>query len=194
MKPSTTPRRLHHLQASVRELVRHSADSLGISLEIWDGPGRAPERFGLAAACTACEEQQPKVFDRCRKRRTYLSRREAQVPAELAEKCPLRLRLARLASAPAASGPTLFAFGYRADGGEARADERVLSFLRDLHRMLADTSEVQTEMWRLDDELICRSEAMAGFQWRSKCTAKPPATSISRAFSDRARSRARAGG
>lgn len=161
MKPSAPPRRLHHLQASVRDLVRHTTESLGISLEIWDGPGRSPERFGLAAGCAACESEQPKVFDRCRKRRTYLSRREAQAPAELAEKCPLKLRLARSCSSAAQPGPTLFAFGYRADGGdEARQDERVLSFLRDLQRMLAEASEVQNTMSRLDVELSQRSEAM----------------------------------
>jgi hypothetical protein len=160
MKSSTVPRRLNHLHASVRELVRHTADSLGISLEIWDGPGRPPERFGLSNACRACEQEQSRVFDRCRKRRTYLSRREVTLPLELAEKCPVKLRLARLATAPEEAGPTLFGFGYTGEGGETQQDMRVLSFLRDLRRMLAEASEVQTEMSRMTHELVSQSEEM----------------------------------
>ena len=160
MKSTTVPQRPNHLHATVRELVRHSADSLGLSLEIWDGPGRPPERFGLSAGCTACEHEQSKVFDRCRKRRTYLSRREASVPPELTEKCPQKLRLARLASTPESPGPTLFAFGYPGDTDEACQDVRVLSFLRDLRRMLAEASAVQTQMSQMNEELAVRSEAM----------------------------------
>jgi hypothetical protein len=158
MKPTTVTRRAHQLAAGVRDLVRHAADSMGISIEIWEGPGRPPERLNLGNACSTCEQSQARLFDRCRKRRTYLSRREATVPAEMAEKCPLKLRLARLGSDGADAGPTLFAFGYRAEGEEAKQDERILSFLRDLRRMLAENSELQTEVSRMSEELVSRSE------------------------------------
>ena len=109
-KPTTANRRAAQLPSGVRDLVRHASDSLGISLEVWDGPARSPERLALAPACEDCEQQQARVFDRCRKRRTYLSRREARVAIEVTERCPLRLRLARLGT-PDGEGPTLFGFG-----------------------------------------------------------------------------------
>ena len=156
-KPTTANRRAAQLPSGVRDLVRHASDSLGISLEVWDGPARSPERLALAPACEDCEQQQARVFDRCRKRRTYLSRREARVAIEVTERCPLRLRLARLGT-PDGEGPTLFGFGYRTDGNETRDDARVLSFLHDLRRLLAETTEMQSAMSRMTDELSSRSE------------------------------------
>jgi hypothetical protein len=156
VKTPSAQRRPTALPAAVRDLVRHAADSMGLSIEIWDPAGRASERLRLGPACTGCESEQPKVFDRCRKRRTYLARRDAPVPESVTEKCPLKLRLARLGCAD--GGPVLYAFGYGPDGDEGRQDERVLSFLRDLRRLVVENASLQSEMSQISDELATRSE------------------------------------
>ncbi len=150
-KPASTP-------PGVRDLVRHAADSLGVSIEIWPPNGRQPERLHLGPGCTNCEAHDPRVFDRCRKRRTYLARPDAPVNGELAEKCPVRLRVARLGPAENVAEPTLFAFGYGPEGDETSQDGRVLSFLRDLRRMLHDSDSMQSEMLEMTDELADRYE------------------------------------
>lgn len=159
MRPQTAARRSQPLPAGLRDLVRHAAESLGISLEIWAGPGRPPERLAVGPACEACEQANPRLFDRCRKRRSYLVRPEANVPQEMAEKCPLKLRLARLGGGPDGSAPTFFGFGYRPPAGaDAEQDERVLSFLRDLRRMVDESAGLQGEMLEMTDELSTRYE------------------------------------
>jgi len=156
MRSTGAGRRSTPLPASVRDLVRHAAESMGLSVEIWDPAGRVSERVHLAPACAGCEASEPRVFDRCRKRRTYLARRDAAVSESVAEKCPQKLRLARLGQSD--SAPVLFAFGYDADGDEARQDARVLSFLRDLGRLTHENSSLQSEMIQISDELATRSE------------------------------------
>lgn len=159
MKQTAAFRRALQLPPSVRELVRHAAESLGISLEIWDTGGRASERLALGPACEGCEESQSKLFDRCRKRRSYLSRSEVELPKELSEKCPLKFRLARLGAPAHGSAPTLFAFGYGAVGTDGvEQDGRVMSFLRDLERLLQETTEMQYELHEMTDELSTRYE------------------------------------
>ena len=125
------------LSPDVLDLLRAAAISLGVSVEIWNAPGRCTERLGLAPGCAACERGQPRIFDRCRKRRSYLTRRDVPVPLELAERCPLKLRLARLGPPPGHAGPTVFAFGYVAspDSGTA-ADAPLHAFLRDLQALI----------------------------------------------------------
>jgi hypothetical protein len=157
VKDTGTARRTGTLPPVVRDLVRHAADSLGVSIEIWDASGRGSERLHLGPGCAGCETEEPRVFDRCRKRRTYLARRDAQPVEAIAEKCPLKLRLARLGR-PEAGGPSFFAFGYRGDGDEAGQDERVLSFLRDLRRLVVESASRQIEMSQISDELASRCE------------------------------------
>ncbi len=118
-------------------MVRRAAQSMGLSVEVWNGPGRHTERLSLGPGCATCEARDPRIFDRCRKRRSYLARGDAPVPVQIAEKCPLRLRLARLAPAPGQDGPTLFAFGYApATESVDEMDARVHSFLQDLNTLL----------------------------------------------------------
>jgi hypothetical protein len=129
---------------------------MGLSVEIWDSAGRSSERLHQGPACAGCEAEQPRVFDRCRKRRTYLTRSDAQVADTLTEKCPLKLRLARMAVGT--GGPVLFGFGYGTDGDETRQDERVLSFLRDLRRLALENATLETTMSQMTDELASRSD------------------------------------
>jgi hypothetical protein len=130
-----------HLAPAVREMVRRASRSMGFSIEIWSGPGRPQERVHLGPACSACEHEDGKVFDRCRKRRSYLARPDANVPTELTEKCAMKLRLARLGDDP--GGPVLFAFGYAPPANESSLrDDRVLSFLRDLRTLLHERTDV----------------------------------------------------
>jgi putative nucleotidyltransferase with HDIG domain len=70
---------------------------------------------------------------------------------QLAEKCPLKLRIARLGPAPGNDAPTLFAFGYApATESVDEMDARVHSFLRDLGTLIPsrrspdDPAPVQT--------------------------------------------------
>ena len=156
MKGAGITRRSGPLSAGVRDLVRHAAESMGLSVEIWDSAGRSSERLHQGPGCAGCEAEQPRVFDRCRKRRTYLTRRDVQVADTLTEKCPLKLRLARLASG--GSAPVFFAFGYGTDGDEVRQDERVLSFLRDLRRLTLENATLQSEINQISDELASRSD------------------------------------
>ena len=158
MKPQTSAPHAPALSPAVREIVQRAAESMGLSIEVWDAPGRPPERLSLGPGCCGCEEQSARVFDRCRKRRSYLSRPEAQVPREMAERCPMRLRLARQGPA-AEGGPTLFAFGYAPPGTpETGHDERVMSFLRDLRKVLAEGSQLEIELVQMTDELTTRYE------------------------------------
>ena len=118
-------------------MVRRAAQSMGLSVEVWNGPGRHTERLSLGPGCATCEVRSPRLFDRCRKRRSYLARRDAPVPVQLAEKCPLRLRIARLGPTPDNDGPTLFAFGYAPSTESVdEMDARVHSFLQDLSTLL----------------------------------------------------------
>lgn len=136
---STTPRR-HRLSDAVADMVRRAAQSMGLSVEVWNGPGRHTERLSLGPGCATCEVRSPRVFDRCRKRRSYLARHDAPVPVQLAEKCPLRLRIARLGAVPGKDAPTLFAFGYApATESVDEMDARVHSFLRDLATLIPST-------------------------------------------------------
>lgn len=137
MKVSKDSRRAAPLPAEVRDLVRQAADSMGVSIEFWDASGRQPERVQQGPGCAACEARQPRVFDRCRKRRAYLARRDTPLAEEIAERCPQKLRLARL-SPDSPGAPTIFAFGYGGEGGDAAQDARVLSFLHDLRRVAAE--------------------------------------------------------
>ena len=119
------------------DLLRGAAHALGLSVEIWNTPGRCTERIALGPACARCEVDEPRIFDRCRKRRSYLTRREAPVPAELAERCPLKLRLARRGPASGHAGPTVFAFGYTSTAEPAiDVDASVQSFLHDLQHWI----------------------------------------------------------
>src|SRR5262249_10195062 len=136
-------------------MIRHTAESMQLSLEVWDGSGRNPDRIQLGPGCAACEREQPRVFDRCRKRRTYLARRDAPIGPELAERCPVKLRLARSAGT---HGPALFAFGYAADLGDPKQDDRVLALLRDLRHMIDEASSLESEVVRISDELATRYE------------------------------------
>lgn len=159
MKSTAGIRRAASLPPAVKDLVHHAAESLGISLEIWDTGGRASERLALGPACERCEQAQAKLFDRCRKRRSYLSRREVELPREMAERCPLKFRLARLGPERPDGGPTFFGFGFDptgTDGGDQ--DGRVLSFLRDLERLLHESSDTQFELHQMTDELSTRYE------------------------------------
>ncbi len=156
MKPSIASRRALQLPSALRDLVHHASESLGLSLEIWEEGGRTPERLAVGKHCTDCEAANPRLFDRCRKRRTYLARREGQVPAELTEKCPLKLRLACLGGQNGNSSPVLFAFGYPAADGDPAPDSRVLSFLHDVQRLLAEHRDTQVELHEITDELANR--------------------------------------
>jgi hypothetical protein len=111
-----TGTRVQPESASGAVLALRLARWLGVSLEI---AGTASRRTPLALgpACTSCRDSEPRTFDRCRKRRAYLGRQAVPVPQQLAEKCPLGMRLVRRR---AAAGRTLFAFG--APGGEAPED------------------------------------------------------------------------
>src|SRR5262249_37415740 len=53
---------------------------------------------------------------------------------------------------------TLFAFGYAADLGDPKQDDRVLALLRDLRHMIDETSSLENEMVRITDELANRYE------------------------------------
>ena len=141
MRASKESRRTAPLPASVRDMVRQAADSMGVSIEFWDASGRPPERVQQGPGCANCEATKARVFDRCRKRRAYLARRDTPLPEEITERCPQKLRLARLAPA-SANGPTLFAFGYGAHTAEANQDARVLSFLRDLQKVLTESPQL----------------------------------------------------
>jgi HD-GYP domain-containing protein (c-di-GMP phosphodiesterase class II) len=132
-------------------MVRLAAQSMGLSVEIWRSPGRHAQRLTLGPGCTTCEQREPRIFDRCRKRRSYLTRREAPIPEQLAEKCPLKLRLARLGPVSGASGPTLFAFGYGSTPeSPEEMDARVLSFLRDLRTLLVDRRRGELEFVQVE--------------------------------------------
>ena len=158
MKPPVTSRRTNLLPPAVRDLVHHASESLDLSLEIWEPGGRTAERLALGERCRECELAAPRVFDRCRKRRTYLARREAPSTAELTEKCPQKVRLACLGGTDGTNAPVLFAFGYPGADGDAAPDRRVLSFLQDVQRLLVENRDAQAEMHQITNELANRYE------------------------------------
>jgi len=113
------------------------AQDLGISLELWNAPGHHGVRLLLGPVCALCEREDVRTFDRCRKRRAYLTRPEVDLPAQLAEKCPRKVRLARSAPNGSDTGPTLFAFGYAAAEPSNDTDTAIQAFLHDLRGHLA---------------------------------------------------------
>ncbi len=129
---SASPRR-EHLAAVL-------ARALQISLEIWNAGSHHGDRLALGPACAGCEQRDPRTFDRCRKRRSYLMRPEVDSPERLAEKCPLKVRLARLETSAGRTGPTLYAFGYAISGSIEETDARVMSFLDDMKALLRPQS------------------------------------------------------
>jgi hypothetical protein len=153
-------RRANPLPPAVRDLVHHASESLDLTLEIWEPGGRAPERLTVGSRCAECEQANPRLFDRCRKRRTYLARREAPEAQPLCEKCPIKLRLA-CAGGDSAGDPVLFAFGYPAADGDPAPDRRVQSFLHDVQRLLSENRAAQLELHQITDELSSRYEEIS---------------------------------
>jgi hypothetical protein len=121
--------------------IERLAAALGTSMEIWNAPGQHGQRLCLGAACHACQQQEPRTFDRCRKRRAYLNRPEAPVPVTLTEKCPHHVRLARLGQEGARKWPSFFAFGYEPGRDVAPTDAAMLAFLQDLRALLGSNQE-----------------------------------------------------
>jgi len=129
---STAPRR-EHLAAVLSRAVQ-------VSLEIWNSGAHHGERLALGPACVGCEQRDARAFDRCRKRRSYLMRPEVDAPESLAEKCPLKVRLARQGPGGGGTGTTLYTFGYPTSGSIEETDARVMNFMADMRALLRPQS------------------------------------------------------
>ena len=133
MRPSRAPL---PLSAPWEEATVQAARALGVSLEIWSPASHHGQRLALGPVCERCEHQEPRAFDRCRKRRAYLTRPEVDLPDPLTEKCPQRVRLSRRGSPHDAAGPLVFAFGHGIDDAVGETDAAMLTFLDAIHALV----------------------------------------------------------